>query len=81
MFDNASDLSGREASYAGMIAQFEQFRFQYAMIVYPPPKLQNRRPAGQVRAVECCQFAYSVGSYREGCLFHKMNGFIYLRYE
>ena len=81
MFDNTFYLAGRKASYAGTEAQLKQFRFQYAMIIDPPPKLQDRSPAAEVRAVKCRQFAYSVGPYREGCLFHKMYGFILLRYE
>ena len=81
MFDDAFHLAGGETPDSGMIPQFNQFGFQYAMIIDPPPKLQDRSPAAEVRAVECRQFAYSVGPYREGRLFHKMDGFILLRYE
>lgn len=70
MFDDTLHLFGCKGSYAGMIAQFEQFRFQYAMIVYPSPKLHDGRPAAGMRAVKHCQFAYSVRADNESCLFH-----------
>ena len=81
MFDDAFHLAGCETPDSGMIPQFDQFGFQYAMIIDPPPKLQDRSPAAEVRAVECRQFAYSVGSYNEGRLFHKILTFNTLRYE
>ncbi len=70
MFDNTFYLAGRKASYTGTEAQFKQFRFQYAMIIDPPPKLHNRSSVTHMRAVKLCQLTYSVGSYFEGCLFH-----------
>lgn len=81
VFDDTFHLFRREAPDAGAIAQLDQFRFQHAMIIDPPPQLQDGRPAAQVGAVKCRQFADPVGSYREGCLFHNMNRFISLRYE
>jgi len=74
MLDDTFYLAGRKASYTGMEAQFKQFRFQYAMIIYPSPKLHNRSSATQVGAVKLSQLAYSIGSYFEGRLFHNMNG-------
>lgn len=79
MQDDALHLSWREAPDSGMIAQLKQFGFQYAMKVDPPPKLQGCRPAAEMGAVKLGKFAYPVGSYREGRLFHKKICFILLR--
>ena len=80
MQDDALHLSWREAPDSGMIAQLKQFGFQYTMKVDPPPKLQGRCPTAEMGAVKLGKFAYPVGSYREGRLFHEKIGFIFLRY-
>ncbi len=80
MQDDALHLSWREAPDSGMIAQLKQFGFQHAMKVDPPPKLQGRCPTAEMGAVKLGKFAYPVGSYREGRLFHEKIGFIFLMY-
>lgn len=80
MQDDALHLSWCEAPDSGMIAQLKQFGFQHAMKIDPPPKLEGRCPTAEMGAVKLGKFAYPIGSYREGRLFHKKIGFILLRY-
>lgn len=70
MFDNTLHLPGGKAPDSRMISQLAQFRFQYAMIIDPPPKLQNRCPTAQMRVVKHCQLTYPISPYRKGRLFH-----------